>query len=219
MLPLPEELLLLSLDEEHGSVLSAASKGLNVGLAGAEVVELSVQGRLALDGRKLRVADARSTGDPLLDQTLQLVDGAALRGLDRWLRKRSDGARVRWGERLAARGIVSEEVGRVLFLKTQAYKEIDPRYEDEIRARLGDALLGGVMPDERTASLVGLVRAVGLVDALVAKEDRRAARAAAKAIAKDDRYARGVSRVTSAINAVVHDSTAAVVAIDAHHHG
>jgi hypothetical protein len=70
MLTLAEELLLLALDDESGSVEPAASGSLQYGLAGALLVELVIAGRLRLEGGGLVVADGSPTGDAVLDEVI-----------------------------------------------------------------------------------------------------------------------------------------------------
>jgi len=59
---LPEELLLLALDPATGT--TAQPQSLDLGLAGAQLVELALAGRIAPDGDRIAVVVPRPTGDP-----------------------------------------------------------------------------------------------------------------------------------------------------------
>ena len=68
---LPEELLLLALDPATGT--TAQPQSLDLGLAGAQLVELALAGRIAPDGDRIAVVHPRPTGDPTLDSALELL--------------------------------------------------------------------------------------------------------------------------------------------------
>jgi hypothetical protein len=68
---IPEELLLLALDPATGT--TAQPQSLDLGLAGAQLVELALAGRIAPDGDRIAVILARPTGDPTLDSALELL--------------------------------------------------------------------------------------------------------------------------------------------------
>src|SRR5512137_173454 len=72
-LSLAEELLLLALNDEKGSVLMAGATGLPYGLAGALLVELVDAGLLRLEGKTLIAAPAGATRDEILDGILTQV--------------------------------------------------------------------------------------------------------------------------------------------------
>ncbi|CAM5277879.1 hypothetical protein SBADM41S_06112 [Streptomyces badius] len=68
---IPEELLLLALDPTTGT--TAQPQSLDLGLAGAQLVELALAGRIAPDGDRIAVVMPRPTGDPTLDSALELL--------------------------------------------------------------------------------------------------------------------------------------------------
>ena len=68
---IPEELLLLALDPATGT--TAQPQSLDLGLAGAQLVELALAGRIAPDGDRIAVVVPRPTGDPTLDCALELL--------------------------------------------------------------------------------------------------------------------------------------------------
>src|SRR3954470_9463360 len=68
---IPEELLLLALDPTTGT--TAQPQSLDLGLAGAQLVELALAGRIAPDGDRIAVVSPRPTGDPTLDCALELL--------------------------------------------------------------------------------------------------------------------------------------------------
>src|SRR5258708_5280763 len=81
---IPEELLLLALDPTTGT--TAQPQSLDLGLAGAQLVELALAGRIAPDGDRIAVVAPRPTGDPTLDSALELLRrrGAPVRAVN-WI--------------------------------------------------------------------------------------------------------------------------------------
>src|SRR4051794_35131789 len=65
---LPEELLLLALHDEKGSVIPAAARVLNGALIGAVMMELGLLGHLGQDDGGALLADPIPIGDPILDE-------------------------------------------------------------------------------------------------------------------------------------------------------
>ena len=72
-LSLAEELLLLALNEEKGTVLTAASMALPYGLAGALLVELIEAGLVRIEGKELVAALRGSARDEMLDGILGTI--------------------------------------------------------------------------------------------------------------------------------------------------
>lgn len=85
---------------------------------------------------------------------------------------------------LVERGILSEQHSKRLgVLPTTRFPTVDPAPERDLRERLREVLLAGRDPTEEEALLLGLLEPLGLIDSLVATEERRAARKRAKTIA------------------------------------
>lgn len=86
-LPLHEEVLLLAMRDEEGTI--AAGTMYQYAIAGAVLSELVLQGRVAVDdsGRKklAKVIDPRPTGAPLLDECLDKIAAGKPKPLDHWV--------------------------------------------------------------------------------------------------------------------------------------
>ena len=72
-LNLPEELLLVLLDEESGYFRQVPGWNLNCVMAGAALGELSLLGRVDTDLQSLILVDSTDTGHPLLDPFLREI--------------------------------------------------------------------------------------------------------------------------------------------------
>jgi hypothetical protein len=134
----------------------------DVALAGAQLVQLSLDGRVDVDDRKrLVVLDASPTGDRLLDDALEVVGRREGKKPSAALGALGKGLRGRLYERLAAAGVLRAEPGKVLgvFPRT-TWPSASVEHEAAARRGLEGVLVHGLTPDPRTAALVALLHAL-----------------------------------------------------------
>lgn len=178
-LPLHEELMLLALRDEEGTIAPGAMY--QYAIAGAILSELMLRGRIGIDesGRKklARVVDKKPTGAPLLDECLERIAGDKPRALDHWVGKFASirDLKHRVAERLCDRGILREEEGTILIVfSRRIYPETDPRPENEIIDRLRDAIFTDTRDvDPRTVVLVSLANNAEILKVVFDKKDLR----------------------------------------------
>jgi hypothetical protein len=214
---LPEELLLIAVDAEHRAGCRSDAAALSYGLAGAVVTELLLRGAVRVTERGVLAAAGPPTGDELLDDVLVGIGASRLRPVASWVRAlagRRVGLHQRLARRLLAAGVLRQERRRLLgLLPVRRLAVADQAALAGLRRRLRAGLLGHGPVDAPTASLVGLVGACGLVDGLVARDERRAARRRAAAIGHQDLAGAAVAAaIREAQTAVAAGATAAVVA-------
>jgi hypothetical protein len=133
------------------------------------------------------------------------------RSAKHWVRKLPSELRPikgRMARRLVERSVLSEERRKVLGLVSKdRYPAIDPEPERVLRERLRAELTGATDVSSRTALLIPLLRAHGLIDDLVtAKDERREARRRAKEITRDP------GKIGAAVGSVLSDTQLAVQA-------
>jgi hypothetical protein len=159
---IPEELLLLALDPDTGT--TAQPQTLDLGLAGAQLVELALAGRIVPNGDRIAVVMPRPTGDPTLDHALELLRrrGSPVRAVS-WIGGPRLGLRQTYLAHLERCGMVRAVPGQVCgVLPTTRYQASDETTNQAIKERLDAAIRTGVPPDPRTAALASLAHAVGL---------------------------------------------------------
>lgn len=180
---LPDELLLLAMDDETGKLHGSS---LDVGLVGAVLVDLALRRRISVEDGRVTVLDPAPTGDAVLDRVLATVAASsAERSAKHWVGTAQAGVRDAVVARLVAAGALQEDTRRVLGLfRVTRHPEGDPGPESRVRARLDDAVLRGVDPDERTAALASLVGVTGLRAVVFEGADRRATEARLKELAE-----------------------------------
>ncbi len=209
-LSLAEELLLLALNEEKGTVLMAASMGLPYGLAGALLVELVEAGLLRFADKDIVPVPCGSARDALLDGILEMIRSSERpRNVKHWVGKigRSVGKlkiRDKILARLVDKRILEREEHRLLLIfPTTRYPQADPRPEHAIREHVRSALRGHTAPDARTAALISLVHACDLTGSLFEKGERREAKKRAKEISASQPIGSAVAQTVEAIKAAV----------------
>ncbi len=204
---LAEDLLLLAWNDDSGRPHGSLAVQLNPAIGGALLLDLALRDRLRLEVDQPR-ASTRPTGDELLDEIArQIRDGPRRRKLKGWVRKVGTTARrdqVR--DRLVARGLLAPEERKVLGLFTSTRHRLSDGSEVErLSAEVRRVLGGGRPPDDRTTARVALVGATAVLDQLVPRGERGAARDRSKELAE-------TSPVAAAARAVIRDTQAAVVA-------
>ena len=113
MLRFTDELLLLLMDDKRGDLIPMREWSLACALAGALLMDLTLEGRIDTDPDYLSLLDATPLGDDLLDPVLEEIDQAdAVHHARFWVAhvaRRGDKIRDKTLARLTAQGILQEE--------------------------------------------------------------------------------------------------------------
>jgi len=192
---LAEDLLLLVTDDASGR-LSAPAEQVDAGLGGANLVELTLRNKVDLTGEqdpgrrgRIIVRDRSPAGDAVLDAALEILIARQGKRPSTLIKPLSKNLRRTLYQRLADRGVVRAERGRVLgVFPVRRWPAEDASEEAEVRRLMTQALVQQEAPDTRTAALIALAHAVGCVDKIVDPRQhglsRRQLRARAAEIAK-----------------------------------
>jgi len=221
---LAEDLLLLVTDDVSGR-LSAQVAPVNVGLGGANLVELALRNKVALSGSEDRgepgrivVLDGSPAGDAVLDAALQVVIAHQGEKPSVVIRPLSKNLRETLYQRLADQGVVRAEHGRILGLfPARRWPAQNASHEAEVRRLMAQALTQQAAPDTRTAALISLVHALRCVSKIVDPRQyglsKRELRARAKEIAEGNWASEAVgTAIQEMMAAVVATTTAATIA-------
>jgi hypothetical protein len=221
-----EDLLLLVTDDTSGK-LSASASEVDVGLGGANLLELTLLERVDLTregepGRTGRVVvrDHAPTGDAMLDVALSIAAAHQGKKPAAVINPLSKNLRRALYDRLTARGVLRAEEGRVLgIFPTSRWPSQDARHEAELRRLIEQSLVQGFTPDARTAALIALLHALKcehkVVDPAQHGLSKRVLRARAEEIAKGNWASDAVRKaIDDMMAAVIAATTAAVVVSD-----
>ena len=168
-LSLPEELLLMLLNEQNGYFHQVPGWDMNCAVVGAALAELSFLSRIDTDMESLHLVDRTETGDPALDPILkEIADEPHPRNAQYWI------------ERLALRAesIIDLTLERLVDLKILEHHDGDfwtlaPTYQfanlygslqegtasQFIKVRINQVIFTEAIPDPRDAIIVCLVNA------------------------------------------------------------
>ncbi len=176
-LRLHQELLLMALDDEKGTIRASNYKfALSAGLLG----ELLLEDRVILEqGSKpskdrIIPANPKLLSDQLLDECLRKVHGSKKpRSPKNWIAKLSQtsGLRKRVATGLVRRGVLRERNTRILFLiPWTVYPELDPSPKRRLVERIRAAVLGDEELDDRTAIAVAVAASTGVLKPVLGKQ-------------------------------------------------
>ncbi len=211
---LPEELLLLALHDEKGSVIPSATSVLNGALIGAVLMELGLAGRVQENPDGGLVADPTPTGNAILDEALQrIADADRPRPASYWVGRlagRMPRLKDRLLEELVARGVLERRERRILWVfPSRSFPLADAAAEQQVRDRIRAVVLDGRPPDQRTAALIGLIRACNLIDEIFAPHERAPANRRISELTSEEAASGGIlgSGLEAALMAAVLGAT------------
>ena len=183
MLAFSEELLVLLLEDEHGTLIPIPRTTIECALAGAVLMDLAFANRIDTDLETLMVTDRTPTGNLMLDRTLAKI-GAREDTTDTlsWIKvlAAEDADRIREQAlvRLVQHGILVRQDGSFSWVFGRRSDTLDRRKrrlvwafgarrhheaERDIKLRVGNVLLSDDIPDPRDVALIGLVDACDLL--------------------------------------------------------
>ena len=168
-LSLPEELILMLLNEQNGYFHQVPGWDLNCTVVGAVLAELSLQSRIDTDLDSLHLLDPTETGDPALDPILkQIADEPDKRNARYWIERlagQSDSIIDLILDRLVELKILEHHNGDFWTLATAKWYE-DLRDASQegtvgqfIKTRVVKALFTDEIPDPRDAIVICLTNA------------------------------------------------------------
>jgi hypothetical protein len=173
---LPARLYLLAYDKRRRRLTARTQLG--YALRAAALADLELRGNLADEGGKVRVADDRPVGDPVLDAVLQEIAGSRPRGWGHWVRAGRRAIKRAVQDQLDAGRWIRVAPRRVLGLVPAATITLrDPRALSRLTLIAARTLHGGrpaERVDRRDAALVALAAAGELP--VLPRRQRRAQR-------------------------------------------
>lgn len=209
-LHLQEEILLLSLNDEKGTVHFGASY--DHAAAGALLAELLLTGRVGVEGEKgkarIVIRSSEPVGEPLLDECLRMIkETKKPKKPTEWVAKFAHIKRLkaRVAENLVKEGVLKEEQDRfMLVFSRTVFPEADARPEQEIVRRIRRAVVGsGGSIDPRTAVLIALSKHTGLLSRAVDKEILKANKKRVQALVKGELVGDATKEALEAMRAAV----------------
>ena len=228
---LAEDLLLLVTDDTSGR-LAVPGVQVDAGLGGANLVELTLLGKVDVAGEqdpgkpgRIIVRDPSPPGDEVLDAALQTLSARQGSKPSAVIRPLGKNLRPVLYQRLAASGVLRAGQRRALgIFPTRTWPAQDPSHEAEVRQQVTQALVeqAEALPaeaGERTAALIALLHALRcehkVVDPRPYQLSRRQLRARAAEIAQGNWASEAVRKAIDEMIAAVAAASAAATAATA----
>jgi hypothetical protein len=161
---LAEELTLIGYRDDGRPITEALY--LDLGLAGAHLVDLALRERIRVDDGHVVVTDPGPTGSRVLDAVLRRIADAAPRTPEEWITELGvPDTRQAVLDHLVSRGVLEHRSDRALlvFPRTRypAASGGEPTVETDARRRLHAVVTGPGVVEPRTAALCTLVDVLG----------------------------------------------------------
>lgn len=178
-LHLHEEILLLALKDDEGTVESQVTRSYAYAMGGGILAELLLAGRIGIgpdEKATVNAVDIAPLGEAVLDDCLSKVYAAkGKKTLGNWVVKIGQSKKLtdRVAEGLCNRGILNVEEGKALLvLRRKKYPERNPGPERHMIDRLSEAIFSdGERVGTKTAILVALAHGAGLLEIPFPNED------------------------------------------------
>ncbi len=209
-LHLHEEIMLLALRDEQGTVFSGSLY--NFAIGGAVLAELLMEKRVAIEAVKkktlARVLSAAPLGDPFVDECLsRIVTANKPAQLQDWVSKFANvkNLKNRVAEQLVRRQILRVDEDKILGIFTRkVYPEIDPVPEREVIERLRESIFGegrGIEP--RTVVLLSLASSADLLRHVFDRKELKARKARIEQVVNGELTGKATREAIEAMQAAV----------------
>ena len=205
---LQEELLLLALRDEEGTISAAMYP---YALAGAVLAELMLHERIRVEDAKQKMVHPLSpspVGDALLDECLEKITTAEQPDtLADWVERFTAVRHLkdRVAEGLCERGILRQEKGTFLFVFPKVtYPEVDHGPEGKILQRLSSAIFEESEEiDTRTAVLLSLASRTGMLPTIFDPKDLKPRQAHIDRITQGEQVGQAAKEAIDAMQAAL----------------
>jgi len=211
MMPtMPEEIMLLLLDNKTGRPVGLPAPAGDYAIATAILMQLSLDGRIDTDPQRLTVVNPAPSGDAVLDAALaRIAKGSPGQDSRHWIVELGRNAEHYRGmvlDSLVGKGVLRAEEGRFLWVFPDRRYPKGPKGEAEVREvreRLRAVLLKDEIPDPQDALLVGLARSAGLIPLILTPDEQARAGKRVDQVADLEELSRTLSSVTREVFAVM----------------
>lgn len=207
---LHEEILLLALRDEEGTIASGTMYQYAIGAALLAELLLSKRIEVEQSGKRklVNLISSSPLGEPLIDECLEKVGNAKRRAvLQTWVSRFASIKNLKHGvaRQLCRRGILRADEDKVLLLFTRKiYPEINPGPERELIRRLEHAIFTDTRDiDPRTVVLLSLANSTGLLKVVLDKKKLKGRKARIKQIVDGEITGKAATEAIQAMQAAV----------------
>ncbi len=208
---LHEEIMLLALRDEEGTIASGAMYQYAIGAAVLSELLLNKHIAVVEESKKKKLVDLISSqpfGEPLIDLCLEKIRNAKRRGsLQTWVSRFAGvkNLKHRVARQLCERGILRASEDKILLLFTRKiYPEVNPEPERKLIERLRQAIFTDSRNvDARTVVLVSLANSTGLLRVVFDKKELKDRKARIEEISNGEITGKAAKEAIAAMQAAV----------------
>lgn len=210
-LNLIDQLILLALDDEKGNFI-ADSFSFGYSLAGAVILELSLQEKIEVENKKIKVISKDKCGDLLLDHFLdKMISSKKQKSVQSWVESLGNEysfIKNTTVENLINEGILTKKEEKILWIfSVDKFPAQNAKPENLLRKRLNDILLNNREVELREIMLISLVDMCELNNEVYGKERAKNYKKKIKEIVKQAQLSSSVGEAIKEI----HDTLMAVI--------
>ena len=208
MITLSEQLLLIALNDEKGSVVLSASTALPYGLAGALLLELFLLKKIQFKHNSIKLSNTDKTDNALLNEVLEVLSKSS-KSLDtksciETIYKKIRKLPEQLSEQLVDKKILSREEKSFLWIiNYNHYPAKDDKPEQGIRKRIKNIVLKRETATEEDIALLSLIKACDLINEVFDKPDRKKAKERIKHITENNQVGKAISKTMEEITAAI----------------
>ncbi len=210
-LNLVDQLTLLALDDEKGSFV-ADSFSFGYGLAGAIILELSLQEKIEIREKKIELKSYKKCNDILLDHFMdEIQNSKKKRDIQTWVEiigEQISYIQEETVNKLINDGILTKKEEKILWVfSNDKYPTLNAKPENELRKRLNNILLNDRSLELKESMLISLIDMCSLNKEVFGKEGAKQYEKKIKAIIENAKLSSEVGKAVQEI----HDALMVVI--------
>ena len=212
-LTVAEELILILLDDEKGTLPAIPQLTLHIIVAGAALMDLAARGKVDNDAESVFVCDKSPTGIDYLDQVLTKIVGQDKeRNVRFWINTiADDGAMIIDSsfDLLVERAILGVSQRKYLWImKSRCYPTLDGTFERDVKRRIMNIVYSDDIPQSKDIVLIALLDAGDIFRTLLGTKEYNQVRDRVQQISKLELIGQSTTKL-------IHDIQVALVATHA----
>jgi hypothetical protein len=201
---LPEEFLLVILDSDSGEFIIKNDLFIEIGLSGACLLELVLQGRIALKSHEIWIVDETPVDDPTLQKIFNLIiqeegNHTALFWVRRIMNK-TPNLKELFIDKLMERDLLFESKEKKFWIfSTTKYYEKKPEYDEVIKQYVGNVVTVEKEADPRTLAFLSLLYATNSTGTIFDDDELEDCIERIRALVADEEIGKSVSETINTI--------------------
>jgi Golgi phosphoprotein 3 len=216
MLTMLEEVVLLAVDEQTGSLRSMREFSTAYALVGAVFFDLALARKIDTDTEAVHIIDRSPSGHATLDRVLtQMAAKPELTSVRDWIEHLFHQRHDLEGEALASltgQGILRHEKSKLLWIiDIERFPLVDNVRQQDVHERLRQAILRDGIPDSRDIMLVSIAEPCGLLGYVVSDAELAARRTRIHMLCNLETISRKVTAAIAGLDATLRQAMSKVV--------